>query len=144
MYICLRTRFSWNAYRFSRARRKHDDPEEVQRQVESTGCDSHKAEWRTKVPGTENRKAPTRQEPEERRKENEVSQVEGGKGRGVGTGPGWRVAAPGSRPLDSTSVGRWPVSDMLRGLSSLCIRVHRPSPAGAHATHVTPPECSRR
>lgn len=51
---------------------------------------------------------------------------------------GRRNAAPGSRSLDSTSVGRWPVSDMLRGLGPLCIRVHRPSPAGAHATHVTP------
>jgi len=55
-----------------------------------------------------------------------------------GQGPGWRVAAPGSWPLDSTSVGRWPVSDMLRGLSPLCIRVHRPSSTDAHATHVTP------
>ena len=26
---------------------------------------------------------------------------------------------------------------MLRGLSPLCIRVHRPSPVGAHAMHVT-------
>lgn len=44
--------------------------------------------------------------------------------------------------LDSTSVGRWLVSDMLRGLGPLCIRVHRPSPVGAHAMHVTPPSAA--
>lgn len=31
---------------------------------------------------------------------------------------------------------------MLRGLSPLCIRVHRPSPVGAHAMHVTRPSAA--
>lgn len=61
----------------SRARRKHDDPEEVQRQVESTGCDSHKAEWRTKVPGAENRKVSDASGARgEKERENKESQVE--------------------------------------------------------------------
>jgi len=44
--------------------------------VENTGCDSHKAEWRTKVPGAENRKVSTHQESKEKKREE--SQVERG------------------------------------------------------------------
>lgn len=51
--------------------------------MESTGCDSHKAEWRTKVPGAENRKVPTRQE-QRGKKKGEESQVERGGEREVG------------------------------------------------------------
>lgn len=43
--------------------------------MENTGCDSHKAEWRTKIPGAENQKAPTHQEKRKRKRgESQVDQ----------------------------------------------------------------------
>lgn len=75
-----------NAFIASYIRRKHGDLKEVQRQVKSTGCDSHKAEWRTKVPGAENRKVRVRSK---EKREKERSQVEqgGGGGKRAGRAP---------------------------------------------------------
>lgn len=50
--------------------------------MKSTGCDSHKAKWRTKVPGAENRKVRVRSKEKREREREEPGRTERRRRRG--------------------------------------------------------------